>query len=218
MVHGVAMTIEHIPILKNLSPELVIDVGANKGQFTLMCRELFPDAAIVAFEPLNMPTKQFKDLFNNDHKVTLHQNAIGQTRGSETIYISRRMDSSSLLPISKTQSTIFPGTELDHTTIIKIAPLSDFSGSINCSVRTLLKIDVQGFELEVLRGCGTLLQEIDYCYVECSYQELYKGQPLVNDILDFMHSAGFILTGVFNQTTDKAGHAVQGDFLFISND
>jgi len=79
----------------------------------------------------------------------------------------------------------------------------------------LLKIDVQGFELEVLEGATLLIKAIDYCYLELSYIELYKGQPLAAEVLSYLFSHGFQLAGVFNQVWTRAFGPTQADFLLI---
>jgi hypothetical protein len=78
----------------------------------------------------------------------------------------------------------------------------------------LLKIDVQGFEMEVLRGAVEILSSFSSIYVECSFIELYSGQALINETIEFLYSAGFALAGLFNQTTDSCGRPVQADVLF----
>ena len=78
----------------------------------------------------------------------------------------------------------------------------------------LLKIDVQGYELEVLKGCGDILVKFDYIYVECSFVELYKEQVLVDEVIQYLINYSFKLDGIYNTFYDKKGIAVQGDFLF----
>ena len=77
-----------------------------------------------------------------------------------------------------------------------------------------MKVDVQGFKLNVLKGGNRLLPDFEYVYIECSFIELYDGQALANDIIDFLHQKNFYLRGVYNLYYDKNGVAVQGDFLF----
>lgn len=78
---------------------------------------------------------------------------------------------------------------------------------------TLLKIDVQGFELEVLKGAVEILPAIDAVYVEVSYIPLYQGQPLRDDIEHFLCSVGFECVGAFNDYSHK-GERIQSDLLF----
>lgn len=77
-----------------------------------------------------------------------------------------------------------------------------------------MKLDVQGFELEALRGCENMLDRFRYVYCECSFVELYEGQALAHEIIDYLSQHKFKLTGVYNMTYDKRGIAVQADFLF----
>jgi hypothetical protein len=77
----------------------------------------------------------------------------------------------------------------------------------------LLKIDVQGFELEVLKGATDLLPQIDSIYVEASFVELYEGQALHEEIAQFLTAAGFRLEGRYN-THFHQGQPVQADLLF----
>ncbi|HEB94406.1 MAG TPA: FkbM family methyltransferase, partial [Gammaproteobacteria bacterium] len=79
-----------------------------------------------------------------------------------------------------------------------------------------LKIDVQGFEMEVLRGCEELLRRFQYVYVECSFVELYAGQAFADEIIAFLRERNFILDGVYNPCYDKNGRAVQADFFFVA--
>ena len=67
----------------------------------------------------------------------------------------------------------------------------------------LMKIDVQGFDLEVLKGSKHVLKHINYLYIEASSVELYKNQPLLENIKDFLFEEGFFLEGSFNQSYGK---------------
>src|SRR5216684_347108 len=107
--HGVAATVEHWPALGGLDVTTVVDIGANKGQFALFATAVFPAASIYSFEPLEEAAARFREVLGE--KVTLFETAIGPRETESAIYVSRREDSSSLLPIAK-QSDVFPGTEL----------------------------------------------------------------------------------------------------------
>jgi hypothetical protein len=79
---------------------------------------------------------------------------------------------------------------------------------------SLLKIDVQGFEGAVLRGAGELLEHLQYVYCELSFRELYAGQCLADEVIEWLRSAGFGLSAINNLTYDKSSLPVQADFLF----
>ena len=212
----VAAGVEHSAVLAPLNCKHVVDIGANRGQFALIARKCFPDAKIDSFEPLLEPADRFQELFNNDHSTHLHRLAIGLNEGEAAIHVSSRDDSSSLLPITDTQSTLFPGTAECETRMIHVAPLKDIISEQYIQEPALLKIDVQGYEMEVLRGCEELLDRFRYIYVECSFIELYEGQAFADEVIAFLRERNFVLDGIYNLCYDKKGRAVQADFFFVA--
>jgi len=209
--YGVAAAVEHWRALGGLGVATVVDVGANKGQFALLAIGAFPGAAIYRFEPLKEPAARLRKMLGAE--VRLFETAIGPSKRKGIIYVSRRPDASSLLPITK-QSEIFPGTELKEERVIPIAPLTKYLSSEDIKPPALLKIDVQGFELEVLKGCGPLLSLFQFVYIECSFIEFYLGQPRAREVVLYLVHRNFQLSGVYNQVTDSTRRPVQADFLF----
>lgn len=219
MRHGVAAGIEHdriLSMLSGLEPALteILDVGANAGQFSLAARRWFPDARILAFEPLSSPADRYRAAFSDDKRAHLFQVAIGPVRTELEMHVSKAIDSSSLLPIGAQQVVLFPGTEEARTERVQVMSLSDALHAVTAPRRALLKIDVQGYELEVLRGSESLLASIGAIYVECSFVELYKGQPLAHEVIDWLHQRGFVLARIGQPLLDSRGLSIQADFLF----
>lgn len=192
----------------------VVDIGANRGQFALAVKRWAPEAKVIAFEPLPMAAENFRKVFRGDAGVTLHQTAIGPETGETIIHVSYADDSSSLLPISHLQEQLFPGTGEIRTEPVQVAPLSNYLAHNDIICPAMLKLDVQGYELEALRGCEELLPVFSYVYVECSFVELYSGQALVNDIIDWLRKRGWFLRGSYNMIYDRMGKSIQADFLF----
>jgi len=215
LLNGAVAGIEHGFVLQNLNCEYVVDVGANRGQFALIARKIFPQAKIHSFEPLEEPAQIFKRVFGKDPNVTLHACAIGREKATATIHVTKDDDSSSMLPITKTQSGLFPGATERETRQVTVLPLSQALGDTSIPSASLLKIDVQGFELEVLKGCEDILSKFSHLYIECSFIELYEGQALAHQIVSWLEQRNFILRGVHNMYYQKNGMAVQGDFLFV---
>ena len=215
LAHGVAAGVEHEKVLKDLALRTIIDVGANKGQFALVARRLFPEARLVCFEPLTYAANRFRNVFAGDRLAVLEEMALGAEPGNATLHISARDDSSSLLPITDLQVRVFPGTAEKATGRVAIGRLSDVISDEELSPPALLKLDVQGYELRVLEGAGTRLDCFAFVYVECSFQEFYEGQPLASDVEAFLSDRGFSIAGKYNPTFDSSGHAAQADFLFL---
>jgi len=213
--HHVAAGVEHIRVLGNLgSVRAIVDVGANRGQFALAARHVFPQARIVSFEPLAGPAALWRAVFAGDERAQLIEAAIAPQLGESEIHVSARDDSSSLLPITARQSTLFPGTAEASTTTIRVMRLADALPAADIEAPALLKLDVQGFELQALAGCEALLERFEWIYVECSFVELYAGQAFADEVIAWLRNRDFLLRGVFNMTYDAAGQALQADFLF----
>lgn len=212
---GIAAAIEHDLYFKNTNFKTVIDAGANCGQFSLVMRKNFPNAKIFAFEPLAGPAEKFKDLFSRDSKTKLFNVALAKESGSMAMNVSASEDSSSLLPISDFQEKIFPGTAQVSTQKIMTGPLGEFVNESEIQRPALLKLDVQGFELEALKACANLIDHFDEIYCECSFFELYSGQTLAPEIICYLSKKGFVLKGFNNVNYDDLGKTVQADFIFV---
>ena len=213
--HREAAGVEHAGVLRNLGPvQTVVDIGANRGQFALAARHCFADARIVSFEPLPGPAALWRAVFAGDARATLVEAAVGPEAGEAEIHVSARDDSSSLLPISARQSALFPGTAEAGTATIRVQRLADALPAADIAAPALLKLDVQGFELQALAGCEDVLERFDWVYAECSFQELYTGQSFADDVIAWLRERGLRLAGVYHMAYDERGRAVQADFLF----
>lgn len=215
LIHGVAAATEHARLLCSLGDvRLVVDIGANRGQFALVARRCFPKARIVAFEPLPEPASTFVTVFRNDRLVRLHDVAIGPYAAETVMHLSDQDDSSSLLPTTAMQNTVFPGTATTGTTRVRVTRLTHWLAVEMIETPALLKLDVQGFELQALIGCEDLLERFRWVYAECSFVELYASQALADSVIVWLHERGFALRGVYNLAYSWDGRAVQGDLLF----
>ena len=211
---GVAAALEHDFFFRNHNFNTVVDIGANTGQFSLVMKKNFPEANIFAFEPLKEPFFTYSKIFDNDTRVNVFNSAIAQEAGVTKMHISKSLDSSSLLELTELQNEIFPGTSAIGTQNVSMGRLASFVRKEQIKGVSLLKLDVQGFELEVLSGCEELLHMFDMVYCECSFFELYAGQSLAPQIIEFMSVKGFVLQGFNNVKYDKNGSTVQADFIF----
>lgn len=214
--HRVAAGVEHLSVLRKLViVRTVVDGGANRGQFSLVARHCFPEARIVAFEPLAEPAAVFRRVFVGDARTTLVEAALGPEAREAVIHRSACDDSSSLLPITASQNALFPGTAEAGTETIRVARLAEHIVATSIETPALLKLDVQGFELQALAGCEDLLDCFAWVYVECSFIELYTGQALADEVIDWLHERCFRLKGIYHMSYDRKGRSIQGDFLFV---
>jgi len=211
LAHGVVPTIEHGDGLAGVWPATVIDVGANKGQFTAFARARWPRAKFFAFEPLPKPSRRFRAIFGD--AVSLHHVALGREESSLDIHIASREDSSSLLPIGDRQVEEFHTAEV-ATLTVPVRRLDEVLGGAAIVAPALLKIDVQGFEHEVLEGCSGVVDLIEWIYVEVSFVELYQRQKLYGEVEPLLASMGYAPVREHNVQFGKSGSKIQADVLF----
>lgn len=209
---GSAAAVEHREVAFSQDFRTIIDVGAHHGQFALMARQRFPAAQIICVEPLPPAVARLHKVFAGDSHVRIVAAAAANAQGEREMHVSRKTDSSSLLPIMQSYVDAFPGTEQTTTEAVRAAPLDelveDFDGP------ALLKIDAQGGEREVWAGAQRVLGAVDAVYIECSFVEFYAGQPLADDVVSTMLGHGLRLRGVYSVVRDAEHRCLQADLLF----
>lgn len=191
----------------------VIDAGTSRGQFALFALWRFPCARLICFEPLPEAGAVASQVLPAD-RVVVHKVALGAARGSVALHVSSQDDSSSLLPIGQRQVDAHPGTEEIRQVTVPVDVLETYLADPVLRRPCLLKIDVQGAELDVLRGAGESLELVDEVLVEVSFVELYEGQPLAGEVVAYLAARGFALVDLTGLTRAKTGAALQADFLF----
>jgi len=215
LTKGVMPAVEHIDAIRGLNPKTLIDIGANKGQFSLVARYLFPKIEIHAFEPLERERNLLASVVSEPMKI--YGSALGESKGEATFFVTSHADSSSLLKPGAGQKAAY-GVALSSTIMVPVARLVDLIDVRELPRPILMKADVQGGELAVLKGAKELLSAIDAIYCEASFVPLYELQPLANELISYLAEEGFILRGVFNQSTTARFGPTQADLLFGRGD
>jgi FkbM family methyltransferase len=213
LIRGSAPSVEHYEAVRNLNVDLILDVGANRGQFSLLCLHVCPGIPIHAYEPLNQEAAIYRSLSSEWSNVHCHEFALGASDNTQSMHVSGRADSSSLLPIGDLQQELYPATREVGARNVRVVALDSLPEHWSGAKRALLKIDVQGYELNVLKGARKALKHMAYIYVECSEVELYAGQALRPEVQAFLEENGFRLERRHNEQWHK-GQLVQADYLF----
>ena len=202
--------------LQDYGIKTVIDVGANIGQFALMMHKIINAAAIFSFEPISECYKELvnkKDQINNLKCFNL---ALGKETREGVINRSEFLASSSILDMEPLLKEVFPYTVKTKQEKIKITSLDKIHNEIDWARKILLKIDVQGYELEVLEGAKNSLNSIDLIIVEVTFHKLYKNQHLFEDVYNFLYLRNFRYRGNFDQIIDpNTGRILQADAIFV---
>ncbi len=213
--YGLSPSFVHQPMLSRLAPRTVIDVGANRGQFALDALIAVPGVSVISFEPLESAAAKYRKVLGHRPDVVLHQVALSDSVGEREMHIARQDDCSSLLPIGRLQESYFPASGLSHVTTVPVTTLDTVLADSLWPGSVLLKLDVQGAELDVLRGAAMLLAKLDWVYLEVSFVELYEGQPLAAEVDEWLKERGFVLGGI-GHVCRESGHVLQADLLYRS--
>ena len=219
-LRGIYPSVEHIStlkyVLKETNIDAFLDVGSNKGQFTLAIQSLKFKKNIYAFDPLVSSSISFNFLTKNYKNIEFYKYAISDLCKIEKINIPNNEDSSSLLEITNYQKNFFGTSNFFTYQKINVITLNQWfkNNNIKHFNNGFLKIDVQGLEINVLRGGEDLLDKFKYIYIELSFKEFYKSQILGWEIINFLENKKFKYIRSENCIYDKLD-LVQGDFLFM---
>lgn len=198
---------------------VVLDAGAHHGWFFHCWLDWCPKAEVFAFEPTEESFRRASQLYGSDPRVNLFQLGLGSQAGELTLHIlaDSQVSNSFLAPRQSTWQSIAYATGLVSQRRVPVTTVDEFCATQKLNRVHLLKIDVQGFELEVLKGARGTLANIDHVFVESGIQRLYEGAPSFSDVCDFMEQHAFHLMHL------RAWHRgnrvlVETDMLFRRND
>lgn len=196
--------------IKNLGfePKIVIDAGAFEGEWASMYKAIHPAASVLMIEAQKSKEDILSHIAKKYNNVNYHIGLLGAERGrAVTFHINATVSS----VLEEYKSNDFATESRREET------LDDLVESVyGHHAADLLKLDVQGYELEILRGAPKLLDHLQFILCEVSLLEINKGCPLMTDVVGFMDAAGFIpydICSFIRRPLDRA--LWQTDILFI---
>jgi FkbM family methyltransferase len=207
-----------IAILRHHRIDTVLDVGANVGQYGQRLRDWGYAGRIISYEPLSSAHAALCARAADDPNWTIAPRmAIGAADGDVDIQVSAETDMSSILPQNTLLRQISPTSDIERTERV---PLRRLDSVVNEVVgdgdRLFLKIDTQGFEPEVLKGAGILIQRLIGIQIEMSLVPLYEGELDYQAMTGRLTAAGFephlILPGYFER---KLARQLEIDGVFV---
>lgn len=176
--------------LESRGIDLVLDVGANVGQFGQMLREIGYTGRIISFEPVAAVFAQLSQVAAEDPLWEVRDYALGAAEGVAEINVSDASDFSSIKTLAAEAEKQFPRSAVVQTETIRIKTLASLSSEF-AGRRVFLKIDTQGFEKEVLDGSGEALSQMWGVQLEVPIFQVYEGNWKPASALEYMSSRGF---------------------------
>lgn len=164
-------------------PSVILDVGAAHGRWTGDCMQIFPSARYVLVEPGPDYAAELQRLAE-DRRVTYVPAAAGARRERRALLLPNEPEGGSFLPEAEGGERFF-----ERSVEVDVVPLDE----VDLPGVSLLKLDVQGFELEVLRGAARVLSETEVVVCEVSFHPFQEGIPLAHEVVAALVDAGFAL-------------------------
>ncbi len=186
---------DHTEDIGRVSPKLnvniIFDVGANVGSMTLAYRKRFPDAKLYSFEPVNETFHQLKEATKNDSNIHCYQMALAAQNGSGIINVGSKSGQNSLVIRQQSET---------NSQEVKLITLDDFIKKEEIEKIDILKIDVEGFECDVLRGAERTLEsgKILYIFIETTFREGDKHHTQFSQIQEILKKYKFNLMGLYD--------------------
>jgi FkbM family methyltransferase len=177
--------------------ETIFDVGANIGQSASKFREAFPSARILCFEPVSAAYGQLRAAVGDDPLTQCHRVALGSAQGRSRIYLTAH---------STTSSLVEPQDARGHEDI-EVDTVDAFAAAQGVQRIDLLKIDAEGYDLEVLKGADAILASgrVVFVLVEVGFHPGDTRHVLFDEVRDFLMARGFCVFGFYDQNLEWSG-------------
>jgi FkbM family methyltransferase len=205
-------SMELLELCKPLNISTVFDIGANVGTWSLLANAIFPRSQIHAFEPLDVCQRELSENLRDNPHFHVHQVALASKNGLATMHVGGVSDTSSLLPSVETD-----GKEPFRRYEQEVRSLDSYALEHALPPAHLLKLDVQGYELDILKGAAEVLSKTKAVICEVSFVEIYRRQCLFAELVEFMNQKNFSVRA-FAQTTPTGVLLRQTDVLFLRNE
>jgi FkbM family methyltransferase len=190
---------------RGFSPELIFDIGASNGIWTRECRSIYGEARYVLVDPLEGNRDALLAMASSDKRITAWCGATGAQAGTLELY--EHGDQSSFL-----YSEDFPGARRT----VEVTTADFIWESQKCVAPVLLKADVQGYELEVLRGATRCLEATEMLILEVSFRRLYKEGALAHEIIAYVAERGFRIYDLCSYVQRASDlDLIQSDLVFV---
>lgn len=200
--------------------DCVLDVGGNRGQFHDLIREDVGFVGhIVSFEPVSRYADLLTERAREDSQWKICRYALGSTAGSAEIHVTRSPGLNSFLaPRGDVVEGFWSEDSVIAKEVVEIRALDAVFPELQAQLgfqRPYLKLDTQGFDLQVLRGGTGALRSVVGYQTEASVRPIYEGMPDYRDSIEYGNRHGFELSGMFPVSVDDTMRLIEFDCIFV---
>jgi FkbM family methyltransferase len=201
--------------IERLGVNLIFDVGANVGQYGQLLRSNGYRGKLVSFEPIRTVHDALAVISQPDRSWTAENCALGAEAGETDIKVSEHTTMSSILEIKPEHITDFPYAAVTRTERIKVRTLDEvFSQYASPSDVCMLKLDVQGYEDQVLLGAKSSLARLPLIQMEAAVEGIYQNEPTMFDHVRTLASKNYRLIDIAEAFRDSCGRLLHTDCMF----
>ena len=208
--------VRRMKLVRGKKIDTLLDIGANSGQYASLMREYGYKGNIISFEPLKDAFEELKMNSIKDNNWLVNNYAIGDKNATSLINIAGNSFSSSILDMLPSHLNSAPESKYVAKEEIQIKKLdSIFDSFIKNGDKVMMKIDVQGFEKNVLDGANKSLNRIEIIQLEMSVIPLYENEMILVDMINYLDNKNYKLFSLENGYFDShTGKLLQVDGIF----
>lgn len=174
------------------SKPIIIDAGAHIGDDSVEMARLYPKSKIYAFEPVPGIYKRLLENTSKYKRITCYPLALSNNTGEQVMYVSSGgSDGSSSLMQPKDHLKDHPDVYFEEEIKVKTLTLDDWASQQQVEQVDFLWLDMQGYELEVLKASSVIFPKVKVVHMEVSTRSTYEGVPLYGEVKEWMLSKGF---------------------------
>ena len=198
--------------------DCIIDVGANSGQFGLFLRGIGFDGYIVSFEPVKSVYNILEVTAKADHKWLCYNLALGDKEEKKTLNVYKSTSFSSFFEANDYSKNIWQSLDSVVLEIVDVVRLDDIFGEIvdrtGCA-NFYLKMDTQGYDINVFHGAVESLEKIKSIQSELSLVAIYDDMPPAYDVLNEFHRHDFFISGMYPVNRDESLAVIEYDCVLV---
>lgn len=220
-IEKIDRTFEHkrARLISVIQPDLVIDGGANVGQWAIEIKRMHPYLKIWSFEPLEYSRKLLEIRAKKSSiEWKVFPFAMGREEDKKQIHVASNSQMSSSILTPDYHSSLRPDILFQNTEEVSVIPLDSIKDQLIHFKSIFLKLDVQGSEMDAIQGGLEVLKKVSIIELESSFTPLYEGETAHHELISSIKSIGFTPWFVSTPSFDSSGRQFALDTILVRND